>query len=276
MAAPAQTTSDVPEPSATADPAALAAFVSRRAGRVLAYLRTVTAPADALGATGEAFASYRLARAADPDAEAPATTLLRATRRAAAVHAENPHRPDGRERSATRTGACTAMPRLLVAWTEARLPEPDVARLVEHLQGCPDCRALRDAFDRAELGYRAGDSTDPDGSEVGVITTAMAQAGGGPAEQAAPAPSAAASRESTTKRDASRPDPAEDPRAPTGPRRPVADTPAEAAPKRRRIDGRGSATRATGVPARGARTSGEPPTALPDARTGDAATPARR
>ncbi|MSW52508.1 MAG: hypothetical protein F2817_16675, partial [Actinobacteria bacterium] len=185
MAAPAQTTSDVPEPTATADPIALAAFVSRRAGRVLAYLDAVTAPSRALDAAAETFASYRVARAADPDAEAPATTLLRATRRAAAVHAENPLRPDGRERTAARTNACAAMPRLLIAWTESRLPEADVARLVEHLQGCPDCRALRDAFDRAELGYRAGESTDPDATEVGVITTAMARAGGAPAPVAA-------------------------------------------------------------------------------------------
>jgi len=176
VAAPAQTTSDALDPTAAADPIALAAFVARRGGRVLAYMDAVTQPDRALTAASEAFAAFRLARAADPDAEAAATTLLRATRRAAAAHAENPYRPDGRERPARRTGACDAMPRLLVAWTESRLPDDDVARLVEHLQGCPDCRALRDAFDRAELRHRGGEAADLDGTEVGVIATAMAQA----------------------------------------------------------------------------------------------------
>jgi hypothetical protein len=176
VAAPAQTTPDAQDPSATADPIALAAFVSRRAGRVLAYLDAVATPEEALRGTGEAFAAYRLARAADPDAEAPATALLRATRRAATTHAENPHRPEGRERPARRTKACEAMPRLLVAWTEGRLPEGDVERLVHHLQECPDCRALRDAFDRAELGYRGGETVELDGTEVGVVASAMALA----------------------------------------------------------------------------------------------------
>lgn len=181
MAAPVPTTPDAQDPTAAADPIALAAFVSRRGGRVLAYLDAVTQPDLALRAAGEAFASFRLARAADPEAEAAATTLLRATRRAATAHAENPYRPVGRERPARRTAACDAMPRLLVAWTEARLPESDVARLVEHLQACPDCRALRDAFDRAELGYRSGTAAELDGTEVGVIATAMALAVGPPA-----------------------------------------------------------------------------------------------
>lgn len=174
MAAPAQTPLDAFDPSAPADPIALAAFVSRRGGRVVAYLDAVTAPDRALHAAGEAFATYRQALAADPDDEP--TALLRAVRRAATVSAENPFRPDGRERPARRTRACEAMPRLLVAWTEARLPDGDVGRLIEHLQECPDCRALRDAFDRAEIGFRGDTSIELDGTEVGVITTAMALA----------------------------------------------------------------------------------------------------
>ena len=176
MPAPAETTPDAPDPTASADPLALAAFVTRRAGRVLAYLREVTSRERALTAAGEAFAAYRLARAADPEAEAAATTLLRATRRAATAHAENPFRPEGRERSPRRTTACDAMPRLLIAWTEARLPDDAVERLVHHLQDCADCRALRDAFDRAELGYRAGQSTMLDDVAIRSISTAMAGA----------------------------------------------------------------------------------------------------
>lgn len=174
--APAQTSSDAPDPTSPPDPIALAAFVARRGGRVLAYLDAVTTRERALTAAGEAFAAFRMARAADPDAEAAATALLRATRRAATIHAENPFRPEGRERSARRTSACDAMPRLLMAWTESRLPDDAVERLVHHLQECPDCRALRDGFDRAELGYRAGEAVTLDGVEVGLITTAMARA----------------------------------------------------------------------------------------------------
>lgn len=294
MPAPAQTTPDAQDPTASADPIALAAFVSRRGGRVLAYLDAVAQPDRALTAAGEAFAAFRLARAADPDAEAAATTLLRATRRAATAYAENPYRPEGRERTIHRTTACGAMPRLLIAWTEGRLPDGDVERLVEHLQDCPDCRALRDAFDRAELGYRGGETVALDGTEVGVIATAMALAVAPPEPASPAAPSASASTPRTRRTAipapptavpgrtaipdspaAARPDLASRPAgpAPVGRRTAIPERPATSVPVPPAAPAPPAADGPTGIPPRP--TSADRPTAVPARPTSLPTPPAR-
>ncbi|MGE4426185.1 MAG: zf-HC2 domain-containing protein, partial [Solirubrobacteraceae bacterium] len=167
-----------PEGIRDADPVVLALLVQRRAGNVLAYVDEVTSPDLALRATGEAFAAFRIAVAtADPPtAVDPETALKHAMRQAAARHAENPFRPHGRERPAERTHACELMPRLLVAWTETRLSEADEQRVVRHLRTCSDCRALNDAFARAEQRYAEGPPSALDATDVSVVVTTMAAA----------------------------------------------------------------------------------------------------
>ncbi|WP_138974242.1 zf-HC2 domain-containing protein, partial [Patulibacter medicamentivorans] len=170
---------------------------------MLAYGDEVARPDLALQAASEAFAAFRIAVATADQADAldPEAALLHATREAAARHAENPYRPSGRERPERRTTACELMPRLLVAWTEGRLSVEDEQRLVRHLRRCPDCRALKDAFARAEERYRGGSGATLDSTETSVIVSTMAAvqipvAGAAPApeptaaEGAAPAPDA--------------------------------------------------------------------------------------
>jgi hypothetical protein len=161
-----------------ADPLVLALLVERRGGRVLAYGDEVAAPDHALQAAAEAFTAFRLAvgGADDTGQIDPEATLLHATRHAAARHAENPYRPFGRELTEHRTSACELMPRLLVAWIESRLSVGDEQRLVRHLRRCPDCRALQDAFARAEERYRTATAATPDATEASVIVSTMAAA----------------------------------------------------------------------------------------------------
>ena len=159
------------------DPLVLATLVERRGADVLAYATAVSPPGAGLRTAAAALVEFRLAvpAATDPGFD-PAVELLAATRRVAAVRAENPFRPGDHPRPRERTPVCEDAPRLLVAWAAGRLPDADADRLREHVAGCPDCDALHDAFDRAEAAFAGGASPAPAPAEAGALIAAMALA----------------------------------------------------------------------------------------------------
>lgn len=164
------------------DPFVLATLVERRGADVLAYAEEVAPPGAALRMAAAVFVEFRVAVLAshDPGFD-PAVELLAATRRVAARQAENPFRPGGHRRPATRTSVCDRFPRLLTAWADHRLPNEDAARLREHVVECPDCDALNVAFDRAETAFRTGPKPTLAPEQTGALIAAMALASAGAA-----------------------------------------------------------------------------------------------
>jgi len=169
-----------PEGLRDGDPFVLAALVGRYGAGVLGYASAVAPAGEALRTAAAAFVELRVALLTTRDAAFdPAVEVLAATRRVAARLAENPYRPGEHARPAERTAVCERLPRLLAAWAAGGLPDEDVARLREHVAGCPDCEALHAAFDRAETVFRAGPAPEPTPEQAGGLIAAAALASSG-------------------------------------------------------------------------------------------------
>lgn len=126
---------------------------------MLAYCEHVVGDGQATIATAEAFRRFRAAvvQAADLADLNPEAVLLGATRTAAAEHVpQPPNPPDALRRVARRpaTGWCGDVPILLAARANRTISRVDLARLEQHLMGCPACRAPEARFEAAERAYR--------------------------------------------------------------------------------------------------------------------------
>jgi hypothetical protein len=190
MQAPEPPGAVTPEGVRAGDPVALAAFVERRAGAVLAYAREVCSPADAPLAAAEALARFRAAVYASGDAADldPERLLLSATRHASAARARPPAEAGGARRILGRGHSETGqrMPSLIVARAENLLGDADLDRLSRHLERCPTCRATEAAFRRAERAYVATTHPPLDAATTALFLSALAEAA--PIEGAEPAP----------------------------------------------------------------------------------------
>jgi len=126
---------------------------------VLAYCEHVAGDGHATIAAAEAFRRFRatVVQAADLSDLNPEALLLGATRTAAAEHVpQPPNPPDALRRVARRpaTGWCGDVPILLAARANRTISRIDLARLEQHLSGCPACRAPEARFNAAERAYR--------------------------------------------------------------------------------------------------------------------------
>lgn len=135
-----------------------------------------------MAAAAEAFRRFRTAvvMATDPTDLHPEELLISATRHSAAEHVDRPpDSPDVLRFVARRpaTGWCGDVPTLLAARADRTILRIDLARLEQHLAGCPACRAPEARFDAAERAYRNPPDTPLPLSATAAIMAALASAG---------------------------------------------------------------------------------------------------
>lgn len=153
-------------------PDALAGLCARRGPAVLAYCEHIVGDGHAVIAAAEAFRRFRAAVVQAPDLAGlnPEALLISATRTAAAAHVPQPPQPPEVLRHVAHrpaTGWCGDVPTLLAARANRRISRIDLARLEQHLSGCPACRAPEARFNAAERAYR-----DPPATQMPLPTTA--------------------------------------------------------------------------------------------------------
>ena len=158
-------------------PDVLAGLCARRGPAVLAYCEHVVGDGQAAIAAAEAFRRFRAAVVQAPDLAGlnPESLLISATRTAAAEHVPQPPQPPEVLRRVARrpaTGWCGDVPMLLAARANRAISRVDLARLEQHLSGCPACRAPEARFEAAERAYR-----DPPNTQMPLPTTAAIIAG---------------------------------------------------------------------------------------------------
>lgn len=175
-------------------PDALAGLCARRGPGVLAYCERVAGEQQAVAATAEAFRRFRAAVVAASDLTElnPEALLISATRHAAAEHVPAPpESPDVLRFVARRpaTGWCGDIPLLLAARADRTISRIDLARLEQHLAGCPACRAPEARFKAAERVYRDPPDTPLPNPVTEAITAALAAAAPVCLAEAAAAPS---------------------------------------------------------------------------------------
>lgn len=176
------------------DPEALAGLCERRGPAVLAYCEHVAGDGRATLAAAEAFRRFRAAVVQAPDIAGlnPEALLIGATRTVAAEHVPQPPQlPDVLRHVARRpaTGWCGDVPVLLAARANRSIARIDLARLEQHLSGCPACRAPEARFDAAERAYRNPPNTSLPLPVAAAIIAALATAAPirtGPASSAGP------------------------------------------------------------------------------------------
>ena len=161
------------------DPDALAGLCARRGPAVLAYCERVAGVEQATAAAAEAFRRFRTAviEANDPGDLNPEALLISATRRAAAEFVPRPaDSPDVLRFVARRpaTGWCGDVPALLAARADRTISRIDLARLEQHLDGCPACRAPEARFEAAERAYRDPPNTPLPPPATAAIMAALA------------------------------------------------------------------------------------------------------
>ena len=171
------------------DPAVLQALVARRGPAVVAFCAAVCEPAGAPRAAAEAFARFRAAVAAAPDASTlvPDDLLLGATRHAAASFARSGRPAGAAARPRPRPDAvCPDVPALLAARAGGSLVEADRRRLSRHLTRCAPCRELEAAFAQAEEAFHAPpDAPLPAATRKRIVAAMRAAAPVGPGAAAA-------------------------------------------------------------------------------------------
>ena len=160
------------------DPDALEAVVARRGPAVLAFCETACGPETAVRVAAEAFARFRAAVVAAPDASTlvPDELLLGATRHAAASFAEVTPPGGGVRRVLGRPvgpNPCADVPAMLAARAEASLTPADLQRLARHLDRCAGCKWLESAFSGAEAAFRSPPEGPPPEQAAATILAAM-------------------------------------------------------------------------------------------------------
>lgn len=148
---------------------------------MLAYCEHVVGDGHAALAAAEAFRRFRAAVVEAPDLGAldPEAVLISATRSAAAEHVpQPPQTPDVLRGVARRpaTGWCGDVPALLAARANCTISRIDLARLEQHLSGCPACRAPEARFKAAERAYRNPPDTPMPLPATAAIIAALATA----------------------------------------------------------------------------------------------------
>jgi len=148
---------------------------------VLAYCEHVVSDGRAAIAAAEAFRRFRVAvvEAGDLAELDPEALLISATRHAAAEHVPTPPQPPDVLRGVARrpaTGWCGDVPALLAARAERTITRIDLARLEQHLAGCPACRAPEARFQAAERAYRNPPATPMALPATAAIIAALATA----------------------------------------------------------------------------------------------------
>ena len=204
------------------DPAALQALVTRRGPAVLAFCAAVCEPPNAARAAAEAFARFRAAVAAAPDASiaGPATSCCSAPRATPPRPSRGPAGP--RARGPTAAAPRRGVPRRARAARRPRRRRPRRGgrkRLSRHLSRCAACRELEAAFAPAEEAF-----LDPPrkplsarGAQAHPRGDAGRSAGGPGPGASATEPAAADSDRGTAAAQGARSTPARTP-APRGPR----------------------------------------------------------
>jgi len=162
-------------------PDALAGLCARRGPAVLAYCEHVVGDGHAAIAAAEAFRRFRAAVVQAPDLADlnPEALLISATRTAAAEHVPQPPQPPEALRHVARrpaTGWCGDVPTLLAARANRVISRIDLARLEQHLGGCPACRAPEARFEAAERAYRDPPNTQMPLPTAAAIIAALATA----------------------------------------------------------------------------------------------------
>jgi hypothetical protein len=164
------------------DPDALAGLCARRGPAVLAYCERVAGVDNASAAAADAFRRFRTAVIAATDLSNlnPEALLMSATRHAAAQFVPRPaDSPDVLRFVARRpaTGWCGDVPSLLAARADRTISTIDLARLGQHLDGCPACRAPEARFEAAERAYRDPPTTPLPLPATAAIMAALSAAG---------------------------------------------------------------------------------------------------
>ncbi|MEA2304391.1 MAG: hypothetical protein QOH43_1671 [Solirubrobacteraceae bacterium] len=160
------------------DPEALEAVVARRGPAVLAFCQAACGPETAVRVAAEAFARFRAAVVAAPDAATlvPDELLLGATRHAAASFAQVTPAGGGVRRVLGRPvgpNPCADVPAMLAARAEASLTPADLQRLARHLDRCAGCKWLESAFSGAEAAFRSPPEGPPPEQAAATILAAM-------------------------------------------------------------------------------------------------------